>query len=127
MMLKLERRLKLRESGVASSTPAPRVSALKPTATERNGLTWNGCFSGMGGGTTRMYPLPPAGSPGEGALGSGASGEGAPIGVGAASAISLADGGASLGSGGAAASASSVAAAGELGCALVPQALTGGP
>src|SRR5271169_383633 len=97
MILKLERRLKLRESGVASSMPAPSVSALTPTATGRNGLIWRGCFSGMGAGTTRLYPPPPAGAPPDGSAIGGALGNGAPVGDGAASAIALAVGEASLG------------------------------
>ena len=41
-MLKPERRLKLRERGVASSAPAPRVLALIARAAE-----WNGRVSGV--------------------------------------------------------------------------------
>src|SRR5271156_1451138 len=56
MRLKPERRLKLRERGVASSAPAPRVLALMAKAAEWNGRISVGSFAGAGAGMVRTNP-----------------------------------------------------------------------
>jgi len=61
-MLMLERRLKLRETGVASSMPVPNVVALKPIARDRKGRIEDGSFITSGVRTGMTKPPAPDGS-----------------------------------------------------------------